>query len=68
MSREFCAECGTQLLTRAPTLPGVVLLKVGTFDDPSVFGQPQMAIFTCDMESYHVLTEGVTAFERGPNG
>jgi hypothetical protein len=65
-TREFCATCGTHLLTRAPGLPGVVLLKVGTFDDPSVFGQPQMAIFTVDKQSFHHLPEGVPTFERVP--
>ena len=35
VTREFCAECGTHLLTRTSRVPGVVLLKVGTFDDPS---------------------------------
>ena len=27
VTREFCSECGTQILTRAPAVPGVVLLK-----------------------------------------
>ena len=35
---EFCPECGTHLLSRAPGLPGTVLIKVGTLDDPSAFG------------------------------
>ena len=33
VTREFCAECGTHLVTKVPGLPAVVL-KVGTFDDP----------------------------------
>ena len=36
VTREFCAECGTHILARAPGLPGAVVLKVGTLDDPSV--------------------------------
>ena len=66
VTREFCPECGTHILTRAPGLPGAVLLKVGTFDDPSLFGAPQMAIFTIDKQSFHQLPQGVPAFERMP--
>lgn len=66
VTREFCAECGTHLLSRAPGVPGAVLLKVGSFDDPSVFGGAQMAIFTCDKQSFHHVPEGVATFERTP--
>jgi hypothetical protein len=66
VTREFCAECGTHLLSRAPSLPGAVLIKVGTLDDPSVFGGPQMAIFTIDQQSFHHIPEGVPSFERTP--
>ena len=68
VTREFCSECGTHLLTRAPSLAGAVLLKVGTLDDPSVYGMPQMAIFTMDKQPYHHVPEGAAAFERGPGG
>ncbi len=37
VTREFCAECGTHVLTRRPGLPPVIL-KVGTLDDPGLFG------------------------------
>lgn len=66
VTREFCADCGTQLLTRTPNVPGAVLIKVGTLDDPSVFGTPQMAIFTIDQQSFHSVPEGVPSFERLP--
>jgi hypothetical protein len=66
VTREFCAECGTHLLSKAPSLPGVVLLKVGTFDDPSVLGAPQMAIYTIDKQDFHHVPDGVAVFERTP--
>ena len=66
VTREFCAECGTHLLTRAPGMPGVVLIKVGTLDDPSVFGGPQLAIYTVEKQSFHHVPEGIPAFERFP--
>lgn len=66
VTREFCARCGTHILTRTPGLPGAVLLKVGTLDDPSVFGGPQMVIFTIDKQSFHHVPPGVPTFERAP--
>jgi hypothetical protein len=66
VTREFCGECGTHTLTRVPSMPAAVMLKVGTLDDPSVFGTPQMAIFGIDKQSFHQLPEGVPLFERGP--
>ena len=54
--------------TRMPEagLPGAVLIKVGTFDDPTVFGRPDMVIFTIEKQSFHTIPEGIPAFERYP--
>ncbi|MBI1179776.1 MAG: hypothetical protein GC201_04405 [Alphaproteobacteria bacterium] len=65
VTREFCPVCGTHVLTRAKGFPGVII-KVGTLDDPSLFGGPDLAIFTKDMQSFHHIPEGVPAFERLP--
>jgi hypothetical protein len=65
VTREFCGTCGTHILARPPGLPAVVL-KVGTLDDPSVFGQSQMAIYTCDKQSFHHIPEGIPTFEKTP--
>lgn len=66
VTREFCATCGTHLLTRAPMLPGMVLIKVGTLDDPSLYGKPDMAIFTVDQQAWHHVPSGVPSFARMP--
>ncbi|MDJ0788460.1 MAG: GFA family protein [Myxococcota bacterium] len=68
VTREFCADCGTHLVSKAPGMPGTVILKPGTFDDPSVFAGPQMAIYTCDKQSFHHIPEGIATFERTPGG
>ena len=63
-TRVFCEECGTHLLTLSPTLPDGVLIKVGTLDDPSVFGMPDVAIQTADRQPFHNLLEEVPSYER----
>ena len=66
VTREFCAECGTHILAKSPALPGIVLFKVGTFDQPSQFEGPQMAIFLCDKQAFHRVPEGILTFDRVP--
>ena len=66
VTRDFCGQCGTHILARAPGVPGAFMLKVGTLDDPSVYGAPQMVIFTIDKQSFHHVPEGVPTFERVP--
>lgn len=66
VTREFCGECGTPLLSRAPSLAGTVLLKVGSFDDPKQFEGPMMAIYMVDAQPFHMVPEGIPTFEHTP--
>lgn len=64
VTREFCPSCGTHVTTRA--MPGMVMIKIGTLDDPSVFEKPQMAIYTCDAQAYHKVPTDIPTFEKVP--
>ncbi|MBW2270021.1 MAG: GFA family protein [Deltaproteobacteria bacterium] len=66
VTREFCSNCGTHMTTKVPSMGGAVLLKVGTLDDPSVFGGPDMAIYTAEKQSWHLIPEGIPTFEHLP--
>lgn len=66
VTREFCEACGTHILAKAPSMPGALMLKVGTMDQPSPFEGAQMAIFTVDKQGYHRLPEDVPVFEGLP--
>ncbi|MBX3548224.1 MAG: GFA family protein [Xanthobacteraceae bacterium] len=67
VTREFCAECGTHILTRRQDMPQIVL-KIGTLDDPAAgYGGPKIAIYTVDKQPFHLIAEGVPAFDRLPN-
>ncbi|MDR3510201.1 MAG: GFA family protein [Caulobacteraceae bacterium] len=65
VTREFCPTCGTQLATRPQGLPAVIV-KVGTLDEPDLYGGPDVAIYTVDQQSFHMIPEGVARFERLP--
>lgn len=65
-TREFCAECGTHLTTRVPRDPSIVILKVGTLDDPKAYGGPQAVIWTADAQPYHLMPAGVPQFPGFP--
>lgn len=43
-----------------------VVVKVGTLDDMSVYTGPQMAIYCCDKQPFHVIAEGVPAVDKLP--
>ena len=64
VTREFCPNCGTHVTTLA--MPGMVMIKVGTLDDPSIFEGPQMAIYTCDKQAYHHVPTDIPTFEKLP--
>ena len=65
VTREFCGECGTHIVTRPQGFPAVIV-KVGSLDDPSLFGGPDMAIYTIDKQSFHQIAAGLPTFERLP--
>jgi len=64
VTREFCAECGTHLVTKVPGLPAAVV-KVGTLDEPAQF-HPQMAIYICDKQEFNAIPSGMPTFEKLP--
>ena len=64
VTREFCPDCGTHLVTRLPGTP-LVIVKIGTLDDPAQYVGPQMAIYTVDQQPFHQIPEGLPTFERG---
>ncbi len=66
VTREFCASCGTHIATRIPSDPSILVLKVGTLDDPSVYGGPQAAIWTAEAQPFHVIPEGMRSFPGFP--
>ena len=65
VTRHFCENYGTAIGTESPARPNSMIVKVGTLDDTSVFAA-QAARFTCDIQPFHHLPDGLPAFEKRP--
>jgi len=52
VNRQFCENCGTHLFTHAPGFDAVII-KIGSLDDPSIYGKADSANYLCDAQSYH---------------
>jgi hypothetical protein len=46
LDRHFCATCGSPIISVAGSLPGIVIVKAGTLDDPSAW-VPSVEVY-CD--------------------
>lgn len=66
VGREFCATCGTHVAVRSPRVKGHVIVKVGSLDNPAVYGMPAAAVYMSEAQPYHSVPEGVAQFEKFP--
>ena len=64
VTREFCENCGTHMFTRAPGFEAGVIIKVGSLDDPSVFGKADSANFVGDAQPYHRLPDDMPCHQK----
>ena len=62
--RHFCPECGSSIAEETVNLPGMMVINVGTLDDPAQV-TPAMEIF-CDDALPWVHLGGMQSFARLP--
>lgn len=65
VKRHFCANCGTGIGSESPARPDSMIIKVGTVDDSSGWA-PQFAQFTCDLQDFHHIADGLPSFDKRP--
>lgn len=64
--RRFCPTCGSNLLSEPAMLPGMLVLRAGTFDDTSILA-PTMHLYCDSRMPWVAIPEGVTAFPKAPD-
>ncbi|MBN9618151.1 MAG: hypothetical protein J0H43_00195, partial [Actinobacteria bacterium] len=57
--------CGTQILTRRPGMAHPIV-KAGTLDDPNAYVGPDFAIFCEEKAVFHLIPDGIPAFDKMP--
>jgi len=61
----FCPECGSPLAEEAAIMADVVMIPVGTLDDPST-AQPAMQIYCDSAQPWALLEGGIQRFPKMP--
>jgi hypothetical protein len=64
--RHFCPECGSSVAEEPGARPGVVVLNVGTFDDPAI-AKPGREIFREDALSWVHVDGEIPRFAKRPD-
>jgi hypothetical protein len=64
--RYFCPECGSSIAEESGTRPGMIILNVGTFDDPSV-AKPGREIFRDDALPWIEVHGEIPRFAKRPD-
>ena len=65
LTREFCPDCGSPLLTRSPVHPDHVYIKAGSLDDPSIV-HPRVQIWTSKKVSWAEIDSSLKGFPKNP--
>lgn len=65
VTRRFCENCGTPMFSELGVAPGLKVLKVGTFDDPSFFN-PEMTVWTSAAQPWALIDENKPCFAQAP--
>jgi hypothetical protein len=61
--RHFCPECGSSIAEEASRAPGMVVINIGTLDDPKSV-TPEREIFCDDALSWVQVTGDVARFAK----
>lgn len=64
--RHFCGSCGSPIITKVSTMPGVVLVKAGTLDSLKGVQPPQIEIYTDRAAEWLAPVEGTTRHPLSP--
>lgn len=67
ISRGFCPECGSAILSYNSAMPGVTFIRVSSLDDPDAV-EPQMTVYASRAPAWATLDRSKPVFDEMPEG
>jgi hypothetical protein len=67
LSRLFCANCGSQVISRRETAPEVVRLRLGTLDEPTQHGPEAHIFFEAKLPWFELAGDEAPRFPAMPS-
>ncbi|MEP6343787.1 MAG: GFA family protein [Maricaulaceae bacterium] len=65
ISRGFCSNCGTPIMSNLERTDEIIIVKLGAMDDPSFF-TPTVVFWTSVAHSWATFPEGTVQFPENP--
>ena len=66
IDRRFCPECGASVMDEAEMMPDIVMIGMGTLDDPS-WAKPAAQIYCASAQPWLHLQGELRSFEKAPS-
>jgi hypothetical protein len=67
VSRGFCPTCGSAILSRNSSMPGMTFIRVSSLDDPDAV-EPQMTVYASRAPAWATLDRSKPVFDEMPEG
>ena len=67
VSRGFCPECGSAILSHNNAMPGMVFVRVSSLDDPDAV-EPQMTVYASRAPAWAMLDRTRPVLDEMPEG
>lgn len=64
--RQFCGTCGSPILSKRDSMPGLIRLRLGTLDTPSGSLRPTAHIFVGSKADWYEIQDDLPAFAERP--
>ena len=65
VTRYFCEKCGTPLFFESAANTGIIAIKPGSLDDPSLF-KPAGSIWVSSAQPWHYIDPDLPRFDKDP--